>query len=128
MPLATASLPALHSLTDLTRIVQTAEGFHPLVAALKNGQGATVDGTWGSSGALVAAALGQHAPRSLLVVIAHPRDLDGWVEDLASFTGLRPVVFPAWDNRPSDSTLTDEELLPGLVLPLRAIFPAPPKR
>ena len=27
-----------------------------------------------------------------------------------------------------DSTLTDEELLPGLELPLRVIFPAPPKR
>ena len=27
-----------------------------------------------------------------------------------------------------DGTLTDEELLPGLDRPLRAIFPAPPKR
>ena len=27
-----------------------------------------------------------------------------------------------------DGTLTDEELLPGLVLPLSAIIPAPPKR
>ena len=27
-----------------------------------------------------------------------------------------------------DGTVTDEELLPGLVLPLSAIIPAPPKR
>ena len=79
-----------------------------MLAALKNGRGATIDGTWGSSGSLVAAALGLHAPRAVLVVIAHPRDVDGWVEDLASFAGLRPVVFPAWDNRPSESTLLDE--------------------
>ncbi|HLJ93569.1 MAG TPA: transcription-repair coupling factor [Gemmataceae bacterium] len=108
MPPATARLPALHSLTDLTRIVQTTEGFGPLVAALKRAQGASVDGTWGSSNALVAAALGQHAPHSLLVVIAHPRDLDSWAEDLASFAGLRPTVFPAWDNRPGEATLLDE--------------------
>jgi transcription-repair coupling factor (superfamily II helicase) len=104
----TALAPALETLKDLTRIVQTAEGFQPLVAALKNGHGATVDGTWGSSGALAAAALGLHAPRILLVVIAHPRDVDAWVEDLASFAGLRPVVFPAWDNLPSDTTVVDD--------------------
>src|SRR6516165_846214 len=104
----TALAPALETLKDLTRIVQTAEGFQPLVAALRNGHGATVDGTWGSSGALLAAALGLHAPRTLVVVIAHPRDLDGWVEDLASFAGLRPVVFPALDDRPGDDPLLDQ--------------------
>src|SRR5437660_8455651 len=100
MPPTTATLASLDSLKDLTRLVQQAEGFHPLVAALKNGHGATVDGAWGSSAALAGAAIGLHAPRTLLVVIAHPRDLDGWAEDLAGFSGLRPVVFPAWDNLP----------------------------
>src|SRR5436309_11715073 len=99
LPAATQG-PKLTGLKDLTRVVQTAEGFHPLVAALKNGHGATVDGAWGSSGALTAAALGLHAPRTLLVVVAHPRDADGWVEDIATFAGLRPVTFPAWDNPP----------------------------
>jgi transcription-repair coupling factor (superfamily II helicase) len=89
-------------------LVQAAEGFHPLVAALKNGHGASVDGAWGSSGALAAAAIGLHAPHTLLCVIAHPRDLDGWAEDLASFAGVRPVVFPAWDNLPTADTLIDE--------------------
>src|SRR5712691_8100739 len=108
MALSTAILPALHSLKDLTRLIQTAEGFHPVIAALKNGHSATVDGAWGSSAALMAAALGLHAPQTLLVVIAHPRDVDGWVEDLASFAGLRPVVFPAWNNLPTDATVADE--------------------
>src|SRR5438309_2726913 len=105
MPQTAASPPAFDSLHDVTRLVQTVAGFHPLVAALKNGHGATVDGAWGSSAALTAAALGIHAPRTLLVVIAHPRDVDGWADDLASFAGIRPVVFPAWDNLPGDSTV-----------------------
>src|SRR6266436_6653854 len=77
MPPMTATQSTLESLKDLTRLVQKAEGFHPLVAALQNGHGATVDGAWGSSSALVAAALGLHAPRTLVVVIAFPRDVDG---------------------------------------------------
>src|SRR5437867_1668345 len=108
MPALAATSPTVDSLQDLTRLVQTAEGFHPLVAALKNGHGATVDGAWGSSAALAAAALGLHARPTLLIVIAHPRDVDGWLEDLATFAGVRPVVFPAWDNLPTDTTLVDE--------------------
>src|SRR5947208_1983341 len=108
MPPAMAPATTLTGLQDLVRILQTAEGFHPVIAALKNGHGATVDGAWGSSAALMAAALGLHAPQTLLVVIAHPRDVDGWVEDLASFAGLRPVVFPAWNNLPTDATVADE--------------------
>src|SRR5262245_52959483 len=108
MPPMTAKPPTLDSLKDLTRLVQPAEGFHPLVAALQNGHGASVDGAWGSSGALVTAAIGLHAPKSLLIVIAHPRDVDGWADDVASFAGVRPVQFPAWDNLPGDSTVIDE--------------------
>jgi len=108
MPPMTATQSSLESLKDVTRLVQKAEGFHPLVAALQNGHGATVDGASGSSSALVAAALGLHAPRTLLVVIPFPRDVDGWTEDLASFAGVRPVVFPAWDNLPTEETLLDE--------------------
>jgi transcription-repair coupling factor (superfamily II helicase) len=99
---------ALNSLKDLTVLIQGAEGFHGLVAALQNGHGATVDGAWGSSGALVTAALGLHNPHTLLVAIAHPRDLDGWAEDLAGFAGVRPVIFPAWDALPGDGALVDE--------------------
>ena len=108
MPSLKPASATLESLKDLTRIVQTAEGFHPIVTALKNGHGASVDGAWGSSGSLTAAALGLHAPRTLLMVIAFPRDIDGWVDSVESFAGLRPVVFPAWDNLPNDRTILDE--------------------
>jgi len=98
----------LDTLADVTRLVHDAEGFQPIVAALQNGRGAVVDGAWGSSSALVGAALGQHVPRTLLVVIAHPRDLDAWADDLHSFTGTRPTVFPAWDALPDEDSVADE--------------------
>src|SRR5262249_10097061 len=100
-PALTARPPDIASLADLTRIVQTVEGFHPVAAALGNGHGATIDGAWGSSASLAAAALALQARHALLVVIAFPRDIDGWIEDLQGFTGVKPVVFPAWDAMPS---------------------------
>ena len=69
-----------------------------MLSALHQGRSAVVDGAWGSSAALATAALAQQAPRTLLVVLAHPRDLDGWSGDLAGFAGLDPVLFPAWDD------------------------------
>jgi transcription-repair coupling factor (superfamily II helicase) len=108
MPPRTVLAPPPERLTDLTRLTQKAEGFHPLVAALQNGHGGTVDGAWGSSAGLVAAALGLQAPNTLLIVIAHPRDVDGWADDIAGFAGVRPVHFPAWDALPSDSSVVDE--------------------
>ncbi len=99
LPAATQG-PKLTGLKDLTRLVQRAEGFHPLVAALKNGHGATVDGAWGSSASLAAAALGLHAPQTLLIVVAHPRDVDSWADDIETFTGERSIVFPAWEALP----------------------------
>jgi transcription-repair coupling factor (superfamily II helicase) len=109
MPSTTAQAhPTIDTLKDVTRLIETAEGFHPLVAALKNGRGAVVDGAWGSSASLAAAALGLHVSGTLLIVIAHPRDLDAWADDLHSFAGTRPAVFPAWDHLPDEDTVLDE--------------------
>ena len=63
---------------------------------------------WGSSGALATAALGLRTPSTVLVVVPFPRDLDGWVDDLAGFAGLPPLNFPAWDNLPTGDTALDE--------------------
>src|SRR5262249_10149739 len=93
---------------DLLRRVQKSEGFSALVAALAAGRSGSIDGAWGSSGALAAAALGVRAAKTLLVTVAFPRDLDGWASDLTTSTVIRPVVFPAWDNAVSDSEALDE--------------------
>src|SRR5579884_642526 len=119
--------PALAGLHDLPGLMRAAEGFPPLLAALKNGHGATVDGAWGSSAALAAATIGLEAPRTLLVVIAHPRDTDGWVEDIAGFAGVRPAVFPAWENLPSSETVVDELATQRLRLLKQLQGPTPPR-
>jgi len=46
---AQATRSTLDSLKDLTGLVQRAEGFPALLAALKQGHSGTVDGAWGSS-------------------------------------------------------------------------------
>jgi transcription-repair coupling factor (superfamily II helicase) len=108
-PNPTIQSPAtLDSLTDLPRLIQAAEGLQPLVAALEQGHSAAIDGAWGSSAALAAAALGLHASQTVLVVIAHPRELDAWVDDVQTFAGSRPAIFPAWDNLPTDNLVIDE--------------------
>ena len=88
----------LRDLADLTRVVQRSEGFPEVLAALKNGHAATVDGAWGSAAPLAAIGLGMHAPTTLLVVIAHVGDLDDFAQDLASFSGTHPDILPAWDR------------------------------
>jgi transcription-repair coupling factor (superfamily II helicase) len=106
MPTLRESLP--NALTDLPRWVEAAEDFARILAALRKGQAATVDGAWNSSAALTAAAIGLKAKKTLLIALAHPRDLDAWAEDLVSFSGIRPLVFPAWDALPTAETVLDE--------------------
>ncbi len=101
-------LTTLDQLTELPHLIESAEGFRAAADALRDGHGATVDGAWGSSAGLAAATLALRAPQTLLVVIAHPRDLDGWAGDLESFSGLKPVLFPAWDNLPGGGDGPDE--------------------
>jgi transcription-repair coupling factor (superfamily II helicase) len=52
--------------------------------------------------------LAQHTRGTLLIVLAHPRDLDGWIGDLHSFSGEAPTIFPAWDDMPSEDVRADE--------------------
>src|SRR4051794_3671170 len=100
--------PAVRELKDLTRVIQRAPGFPEVLAALKNGHSATIDGAWGSAGPLAAAGLGLHAPRTLLIVLAHVGDLDDFADDVATFAGARPEVFPAWDRLPREAGPGDE--------------------
>src|SRR5438105_13330731 len=100
--MTSAAAPAVDTLPDLVSIIQTAEGFRALLTAVQAGRSGTVDGAWGSSAGLAAAALVEQVSQTLLVVIAHPRDLDAWATDLLSFSGIHPTLFPAWDNLPTD--------------------------
>jgi transcription-repair coupling factor (superfamily II helicase) len=101
--LSTKPAPPVRELKDLTRLVQRAPGFPEVLAALKNGHSATVDGAWGSAGPLAAAALALHAPRTLVIALAHVGDVDDFRDDVATFAGITPEVFPAWERSPREA-------------------------
>jgi transcription-repair coupling factor (superfamily II helicase) len=95
-------------LKDLTRTIQRAPGFPEVLAALKNGRSGTIDGAWGSAAPLAAAALGLHAPTTLLIALAHVGDVDDFADDVGTFAGARPEVLPAWDRLPREVGPGDE--------------------
>ncbi len=103
-----AAAPIIRDLKDLTRLVQRVPGFPELLTALKVGRSATIDGAWGSAGPLAAAALGLHAPATLLIVLAHVGDVDDFRDDVATFSGVAPEVFPAWERLPREAGPGDE--------------------
>ncbi len=72
-------------LAQLTTAVEANAGFLEIVAALRNGQTASVDGAWGSACALVAAALQQHASSCLFLVCPNEKHADDLVDDIALF-------------------------------------------
>ena len=132
----------VRDLPDLVRLIQRAPGFPELLAALKIGRSATIDGAWGSASALVAAALGTHANPTVLVVLAHVGDVDDFAEDLATFAGARPEILPAWDRLPRDvgpgdevfgkrvrvaKRLTEEQPPRLLVAPMQALVQPVPR-
>jgi len=104
------SVPAspVRGLKDLTREIQRAAGFPEVLAALKNGKSATVDGAWGSAAAVAAAALGLHARATLVILLAHVGDVDDFRDDVATFAGIVPEVFPAWEKPPRELNAADE--------------------
>src|SRR5947209_8321908 len=88
------------SLNDLPRLLQDAEGWEGLRAALSRGESGTIDGAWGSAAALAAATLAAEEPPCLLVVVPSLAGVTPWAEDLASFLGHRPAVFPGYETWP----------------------------
>ena len=95
-------------LVDLPQVLREAEGFPNVLAALRAGGAGTVDGAWGSSAALSVAALAADAPGTVLVVLAHPGDVEAWVGDLVSFSGKPPIVLPAFESWPANTSNFDE--------------------
>jgi transcription-repair coupling factor (superfamily II helicase) len=114
-------------LKDLTRLLQRAPGFPDVLAALKNGHSATIDGAWGSAGPLAAAALGVHAPETLFIVLAHVGDVDDFADDVAAFSGAKPDVLPAWDRLRLEAGPGDEVFARRLRILKRLSGPLPPR-
>jgi len=128
-PPSTKPRGPLAALKDLTRLVQVAPGFPEILAALKNNHGATIDGAWGSAGPLAAAALALHAPGPLVIALAHVGDVDDFRDDVATFSGFVPEIFPAWDRLPREAaTLAGDEVFGRRIRVVKKLAsPSPPK-
>ena len=83
--------------------IEALEDFAEVVDSLQAGHAATLDGVWGSSRALVAAALARHAPTVLVVVCARLDEVQGMIGDMALFSDTEPLRFPVHESlsRPS---------------------------
>lgn len=99
---------ARERLLELPGLLKEHRGFSDVVQSLLAGHGATLDGVWGSSCALVAASLAEAAPETLVVVCPHQAGLDIFADDLALFTSLKPAVFPAYEPASGENELPDE--------------------
>jgi transcription-repair coupling factor (superfamily II helicase) len=95
-------------LTELSRCLNAHEGFPEVMAALQDGQAATLDGVWGSACALVAAELARIAPGPLLIVCPKADDVDDVCDDLKLFSPHPAVPFPAWESEPGERIVYDE--------------------
>ncbi len=99
---------AIEPLDRLVKLLERHEGFPEVVAALAAGHAATLDGVWGSSRALCAAALQCHVPGTLLVVAPTDEEAEDLADDLRLFSSQQPVVFPSCDAFRPDRVLHDE--------------------
>jgi len=114
------------SLGDLVGVLRRAEGFAEVYEALSRGKSAAIDGAWGSSCALTAAALaggGKSKPGKkgrgesradseatgpvLLVVLPRISEVDDFAVDLTGFLGSEPEILPAWESVPRAQHATD---------------------
>ncbi|TWU29713.1 transcription-repair coupling factor [Bythopirellula polymerisocia] len=95
----------LHPLADQ---LEQHRGFAEVLASLSAGHGGTLGGVWGSSCALVAAAIERQSPQSLVVVLPHTRDIDSFCDDVALFTSARVEQLPAWETDAGERVLNDD--------------------
>ena len=96
------------ALRELPNFIEAADGFSAVVESLQANKSATIDGAWKSSAVLTTAALARHVPKTMVIVLAHPGDVDAWDEDLLTLAGQRAVFFPSWDSWPPRNKFVDE--------------------
>jgi len=95
-------------LVELSRCLEAHEDFDRVIAALRRGEPATLDGVWGSACALVAAELTRRSGGPLVVVCPKQDDVDDFCDDLSLFSTVSPERFPAWETDPGEQIVHDE--------------------
>ena len=95
-------------LRELAAQLERDEHFAEVLSSLQAGHGGTLGGVWGSSCALVAAALVRTCPGPLVVVSPHAADVDRLTDDLSLFTAATFARFPAWETDSRERVVHDE--------------------
>jgi transcription-repair coupling factor (superfamily II helicase) len=114
-------------LKDLKGFLLASRDFRQVVEALRAGHAATIEGAWGSSSALVAAALGEAAPGTVAIVLPFVADVDDFRRDLESFSGQSVATFPAWEGLARGDLLEDSVASARLRLLSQLQQGAPPR-
>ncbi|QDS97464.1 transcription-repair coupling factor [Adhaeretor mobilis] len=99
---------AAAAIRDLPGYLETLDDFTDVLTSLKEGHGGTLGGVWGSSRALVAAALQRRCEGTLLVVLPHAADIDVFASDCELFTSASIATLPAWETDAGERVLHDE--------------------
>lgn len=103
-------------INELAPRLLNSAAFRDSVESLRSGRGVTLDGAWGSSAALVVAALARVAPKQVVAILARERELDDFAADVASFGIGRtdapagesgPLILPAWPALPRELSISD---------------------
>ncbi|MBM4088825.1 MAG: hypothetical protein FJ276_05250, partial [Planctomycetes bacterium] len=92
----------------LARCLENHAGFAEALVELAAGRLATFDGVVGSSCALLAARLLDHAPGPLVVVCLSEDAADVFCDDLRLFVAGEAMRLPAWESDPGERILHDE--------------------
>ncbi len=114
-------------LTGLVPVLANTPGMPELLAALHSGDVGIIDGAWGSSSALTVSTLAAHCPATVMVLLPRASDLDDILDDLTSFCGQTPELFPAWETLPQTLSPSDSVFGKRLSLIGRLLSPQPPK-
>ena len=94
---------------DLTHLLANQTDFMDTVATLQEGQGASVDGVWGSSCALVSAAINTGGFPVNLIVLPEGKQIDDFCDDLTLFTDQEVFAFPVLDSGASRKSYGNDE-------------------
>lgn len=120
----------LADLRALTARLKNDESFRAVAEALRAGGAGTIDGAWGSSKSLAAAALAEFTEKTLVVVVPHPSDVEPFAADVASMSEAKPVVLPPLEDagRADAATLVARESYGRRLNVLKALLGSAPPR
>ncbi len=89
------------------RVLQAPE-LHQAAGRIARAWTVRLGGVWGSSAALVAAALGKIARRPVLLLRTHLEEADESADDVETLTGSPAALLPAWEVDIGTEHLSDE--------------------